>query len=261
MAYVKSHGVDIYYETYGEADKTVIFAHGMGGNAAIWHHQVPALVDQYKAIVFDHRYFARSRCGVDEFDVAKFPDDVMAIMDTESIDSAVFVCQSMGGWTGSQMAIDHAGRVDGLIMSHTPGIFVNKDVVLDRANVTAQVTQKPPRFGSFALADDFPEKKPVESLIYQQISAFNDIDNAAIARKIGEAAITTDTATLQSYDIPTLFVTANQDRIFPPSYLEALAKTLPGAGCVNLGDVGHSSYFESPAAFNQVMLRFLNALI
>jgi pimeloyl-ACP methyl ester carboxylesterase len=258
MAYVKSHGIDIYYETYGEAEKTVIFAHGMGGNAAIWHHQIPVLVDQYRVIAFDHRYFARSRCGIDEFDVGKFPADVMAIMDAEGIGSAVFVCQSMGGWTGSQMAVDHADRVDGLIMSHTPGIFVNKEIVLDRDSVTAQVTQKPKRFGSFALADDFPEKNPVGALIYQQISAFNHIDNAAVARKIGETAITADTAKLENYDIPTLFVTADQDRIFPSSYLEALAKTLPGASCVNLGNVGHSSYFESPAAFNQVMLRFLS---
>jgi pimeloyl-ACP methyl ester carboxylesterase len=260
MAYAKSHGIDIYYETYGDADKTVILAHGMGGNAAIWHHQVPALVDQYKVIVFDHRYFARSCCAVDEFDVGKFPDDVMAIMDTEAVESAVFICQSMGGWTGSQMAVDHADRTDGLIMSHTPGIFTNKSVALDRDNVTALVTQKPKRFGSFALANDFPEKNPVGALVYQQISAFNDIDNAVIARKIGEAALTADTAALQHYDIPTLFVTANQDQIFPSSYLEALAKTLPGADCVNLGDVGHSSYFEAPAAFNQAMLRFLSEL-
>ncbi len=93
MAVVNSHGVDIYYEMHGNpvAKRTIIFAHGMGGNAAIWFNQIVRFRDAYRLMTFDHRYFARSNCSVDDFDPKKFPDDVLAIMSQEKINSAIFV--------------------------------------------------------------------------------------------------------------------------------------------------------------------------
>jgi len=109
MSVVASSGIDIYYEIHGnpEAEKTLVFAHGMGGNAAIWFNQIVRFRDHYRIVTFDHRYFARSSCSVDDFDPTKFPADVLAIMAAENIGSAIFVCQSMGGWTGSQLAINY----------------------------------------------------------------------------------------------------------------------------------------------------------
>ncbi len=258
MALVTSFGIDIYYEVHGKADaeQTIIFAHGMGGNAAIWFNQIIRFKDNYRIVTFDHRYFARSRCAVNDFDPAKFPADVLAIMTKENIDSAVFVCQSMGGWTGSQLAIDCPEKVDALIMSHTPGIFYHADAVND----PKQVARKVGAIGgesSPALAHDYPKKNPTGALLYQMISAFNGIDNAVIPAKISEANLGVNTDTLKDYTVPTLFVTGELDILFPATFIQALAATLSGAECVNLGDVGHSSYFESPNAFNEVMADFL----
>ena len=50
---------------------------------------------------------------------------------------------------------------------------------------------------------------------------------------------------------------AYQDRIFSPELIRTTANAVPGAECLNLGDAGHSSYFEIPEAFNQVVEDFL----
>ena len=89
MSIVNSHGVDIYYESHGNAKNTIVLAHGMGGNAAIWFHQITEFYKDYRVIAFDHRYFARSSCPPEQFLPALFPDDVMAIMDQEEIESAI----------------------------------------------------------------------------------------------------------------------------------------------------------------------------
>ena len=257
MPYVTSHGVNIYYESHGESKRTIVLAHGMGGNAAIWFNQVAEFYRDYRVIVFDHRYFARSKCTADLFDPAKFPDDVISIMNQEDIESAVFICQSMGGWTGSQMAVHHSERVKGLIMSHTPGIFYHPEVTNNR-DISDLVTRIGGSFESPALAFDFFEKNPAGAVLYALISNFNGIDNEVILQKIGEAGIGVDTRTLSDYSIPTMFITGNLDVLFPATYIEQLSATLPGAKYVNLGDVGHSSYFESPAAFNAKVRQFLN---
>lgn len=259
MPYVTNSGVNLYYQVYGSGPQTVVLAHGMGGNSAIWFHQVAALAGSYQVVVFDHRYFARSDCDADSFLPAEFPGDVMAIMDALEVQSAVFVCQSMGGWTGSQMAVHHADRVDGLIMSHTPGVFVHSDVAPPEnlANLTRGIGGG---FHSPALADDFPDKDLPSAVLYQMVSEFNGIENKVIGQQIAAAGLSVDVSTLDSYDVPTLFITGDKDVLFPPSYIQALAAKVPGAACVNLGVVGHSSYFELPVAFNAEVEGFLSNL-
>lgn len=261
MSYVTSHGTDIYYEAHGEGKRTLLFAHGMGGNAAIWFNQLAHFSLHYRVIIYDCRHFARSRCSEAEYNPAWFPDDALAILDAESADSAVFICQSMGGWTGSQVAIHHPDRIDGLLMSHTPGVFVHDTAVNDSRAVADLVSrQAAGAFATPALAVDYPEKNPAGAALYNQISSFNGIDPAIVPRKIGEAGLAVNTDSLAGYKVPTLFITADKDVLFPAAYIKALADSLPGAGCVNLGDAGHSSYFEIPNAFNKALEAFLVTL-
>lgn len=258
MPRVTNNNVSIYYECYGNAEKTIVFAHGMGGNGAIWFNQIAALYDRYRIITFDHRYFARSACTEAQYDPKEFPNDTMAIMDAEGVQSATFVCQSMGGWTGSQMAVHHADRVDALVMSHTPGIFTHPEVSLD-VDVQRGITQTPAGdFRSPAIAADLLDRDPAKAVLYTQISAFNNIDNALIGRAIGKAKISVNIDDLAGYAVPTLFLSANHDTLFPHTYIEGLAGRLPGAQYTNLGDAGHSSYFEVPQRFNERLDAFLN---
>lgn len=259
MSYAASHDTNIYYEAHGTGDTTLLFAHGMGGNAAIWFNQLAHFGPRYRVVTFDHRYFARSRCTVDNFNPAWFPDDVIAIMDTEGIESAIFVCQSMGGWTGSQMAIQHADRVQALVMSHTPGVFAHKTAVNDRRAVADMVSRPAPStFSTPALAADYPQKNPAGAVLYNQVSSFNGIDPAVIPRKIGNMSVDIDS--LVGYQVPTLFITADKDVLFPPPYIKALAQAL-GAGYRNLGDAGHSSYFEVPDVFNEALQAFIDTAV
>ena len=255
MAYVNSNGTNIYYEVHGEGDEVIMLAHGMGGNRAIWFNQVAHYQDRYKVIAFDHRYFARSSCSEDDFKPELFMQDAISIMDAEGVASAIWICQSMGGWTGSQLAVHQPERATALVMSHTPGIFEHESAINDRSRIADIVA----RGNLPALAEDFPSKQPAMANLYLGISAFNGIDNSVIPKKITQAQLGVDIDSLDHYEVPTLFVTGDQDVLFSSNYIAALAAAL-GAQCVNLGDVGHSSYFELPAAFNQTVDAFIEGL-
>ncbi len=73
-----------------------------------------------------------------------------------------------------------------------------------------------------------------------------------------EASVTADR--LGDFDVPTLFVTGDLDVLMPPQAIEAAAAMVPGARVENLGDVGHSSYFEDAPRFNRVVGAFLAEL-
>ena len=73
-----------------------------------------------------------------------------------------------------------------------------------------------------------------------------------------ELAVDVDPEELRGYGVPTLFVTADHDVVILPAAIEAAHALTPGSEFINLGDSGHSSYFEIPEIFNSTVAEFLD---
>ena len=65
-------------------------------------------------------------------------------------------------------------------------------------------------------------------------------------------------APLEKLAVPTLVITGDEDRVYPPELAERMARRIPGAKLVVLEDCGHLSNLEQPERFNEVLLEFLN---
>jgi 3-oxoadipate enol-lactonase len=257
MAYVTSGSATIYYECYQNGERPwLVFAHGAGGNATIWWQQIPFFYEWYNIVTFDHRTFARSTCPPDDFHSKYFAGDLQAILDQEKIDRASLVCQSMGGRTGLQFALANPQRVDALVMSHTIGTIFT--VAIQQARLAANAARPAPQgpFSGSAFAADFPDKNAAAAYLYNGLSNFNvNFDRRKLQPFDPETRVTPEM--LQDFHVPTLFVTAQHDMTIPPDAVRMAADLVPNAELVNMGDAGHSSYFEMPQRFNQVVLEFL----
>jgi pimeloyl-ACP methyl ester carboxylesterase len=64
-------------------------------------------------------------------------------------------------------------------------------------------------------------------------------------------------APLEKLAVPTLVITGDEDRVYPPELAERIAQRIPGAKLVVLEDCGHLSSLEQPERFNEVLLEFL----
>ncbi len=256
MPQVTSHGTGIYYETHGRGP-TIVFAHGMGGNALSWWQQIPFFVEQgYQAIAFDHRGFYRSPCPPEEFHPGRFPDDLVAILDAARVERASLVCQSMGGWTGLPSAIRTPERVSALVLCGTPGGLDTEKTREARARLGSRM--RPGRAeGNLALAPDYPRHQPGMAFLYDRLSALNPGLEPAALVSFGEPAAQVRQAQLADYCVPTLVISGSEDQLFGPDVLHDVAERIPGAEIVDFPGVGHSSYFESAERFNSVVLDFL----
>ena len=85
MSYVNSNGTEIYYESTGTGP-AILFAHGAGGNAAIWFNQIGYFKSKHQCITFDHRSFARSPAPDSSLTIPNFRDDIFKIMDNLGIE-------------------------------------------------------------------------------------------------------------------------------------------------------------------------------
>jgi 3-oxoadipate enol-lactonase len=257
MTYVNRDAVKLYYQVIGHGE-AVTFAHGAGGNAASWYQQVPYFSKNYKTLTFDHRAFARSTCEPEEYNVAEFADDLLAILDHAGIEKTALVCQSMGGWTGINFSLKYPERVSCLIMSHTTGGISNDTIKDAMASIAATRAPASEPFGSWAIAADLPDKDPEKANLYNQIGNFNIIVNLEkILSGIGGVRETTTAEDLENFPIPTLFITSSMDVLIPSEAIYEAAGMIKGAGVHFFEGIGHSSYFECAEDFNKVAGDFI----
>ena len=251
MPTVKTAGAEIYYETTGSGP-AVLFAHGAGGNAASWWQQVPEFSRDHRVITFDHRGFGRSRCAPSDFSAVAFDTDAIAILDAESIDRAAVVCQSMGGWTGVRLAVNHSKRVRALVLGNTPGAIYS-DALRDQMRT---LVARPPTsdLTAMTLGAPFREADPAGAYLYSAITAFNVTPMPIAALMAREAFV--DSEHLRPFPVPVHVIASDLDVTFPPALLQATAAAI-GATISMVAGAGHSTYFEKPAEFNAIVRDFL----
>jgi len=64
---------------------------------------------------------------------------------------------------------------------------------------------------------------------------------------------------LRTLNVPTLWLTGDEDIVYPPFLSDILAKLMPDARAARVAQAGHSVYFERPGEFNRIVDEFLGA--
>jgi len=251
MPTLKTTNAEIYYEATGNGP-AILFAHGAGGNAASWWQQVPEFARDHRVITFDHRGFGRSRCAPERFSATMFDRDALAILDAERIDKAAVVCQSMGGWTGVRLAVNHPERVRALVLGNTPGAIYS-DALRDQMRT---LTARPPSpdLTAMTLGAPFKAEHPAGAYLYTAITAFNTTPMPIAALMSRDAFVPAER--LKPFPVPVHMIASDLDVTFPPALLGFTA-ALIGAKVSMVDGAGHSTYFEKPVEFNAIVRDFL----
>ena len=257
--------VDLYYTEAGEGE-TILFCHGAASNAATWFNQVGAFSKNYHCVAYDCRGFGRSVCTEEEFDGgSEFAADAIALLDHLDVESAFFVCQSMGGWTGVQAALDFPDRVKKLVLAGTIGGIALASGIESFRSYRKQNTG----IVASIAAGGFLEKNPAGAFLYAQIREFNQPPGGRGRARLPNGAIhgarfddVFDEAKLvpieraQTIEKPILIISGTYDLVWPPTVIKELAELLPTAEWFEV-DAGHSPHFEEPGVFNRALGEFL----
>ncbi|MDE0660443.1 MAG: alpha/beta hydrolase [Gammaproteobacteria bacterium] len=255
MPYATSEETSIYYDSYGDPDcPAIVFAHGAGGNAASWWQQVPEFSADHHVVVFDHRGFGRSFCPPEHQSAVHFEADVVAVMDAAQVDTAVIVCQSMGGWTGVRAAVYRTDRVRGVLLGNTPGA-VRNDITVANMRQMAERLAEAGGLINRAYAAEFAARNPAGAVLYRQISAFN----TQARPNIRDDSVYVEPTVVKASGVPFLVLSSDLDPLFPPAVLASVANDI-GAPLARVSGAGHSTYFEKPVEFNAVVREFLDSI-
>ena len=253
----------IAHEERGEG-LPVVLLHPFPFDRSYWSPQVNAFVDHCRCIAPDRRGFGESPPGPPDT-IDSHADDVAALLDRLSIESAVIGGISMGGYVALAMWRRHPKRVRGLMLFDTRAGAETEQGRLKRAEQIDFVQRR----GITALADDLApvllgattrERHPetidrVHSMISRAtVEGVVSAVNAMMDRPDSIAALAT-------INVPTLIVCGAEDVATPPDESRLMHDRIAGSTLEIIEGAGHLSSLERPAAVNHVMREFLARLI
>lgn len=257
----------IYYEVTG-AGPAIVFAHGLGGNHLSWWQQVPRFCQRYTCVTFAHRGFAPSDPIAGGPQPRDFADDLVALIAHLDLTDVRIVAQSMGGWSAVEFALRQQAALKGMVLAATSGTFDPRKGdstggdLLDAWNREAAAKQAAlaQRGVHVAAGARMAAEQPAQHFLYGAIDAMNAaLDKSTVRQRLGEMR-TRGLEDARRIVVPTLFVTGDEDIVFPSFTAKGLAAAMPQARAVQIADAGHSAYFERPGQFNRVVGDFLDGL-
>jgi 3-oxoadipate enol-lactonase len=254
-------GAEIHYEVFGKGP-AIVFAHGLGGNHLSWWQQVAHFSPTHTCVVFAHRGFPPSSPVSGKSAPDSYGDDLAALLDELKLDQVSLVAQSMGGWTCLDYALREPKRVRALVMASTSGAVDFRP--LGNAEVDEWTRLSPTKLANLqsrgihaAGGERMAREQPALAQLYGQISSLAPLEFRDEVRNRIREMRTRAPGLLAELPMPVLFVTGDEDWVFPPAAGPALARLAPKGSAVRVPAAGHSVYFERAAQFNDIIGRIL----
>ena len=230
----------------------LLFLHGIRGSRRHWARQVEFFSQHFRAAAWDARGYGDS----DDYDGAlrfdeHFTADVLRVADYFGARKMHLVGLSMGGRIARNFALRHPERLRSLVLAGTsPGFDALsgeevKRFVAERRNATPEGVRR--LLGSRAVAGAYEQLLESVQRVHQ-----------ASYEKTLEASVAQDRAApIEQIEVPTLVITGDEDKVYPPAMAKDIARRIPGAELFTMPGVGHLSNLEQPDEFNQAVLNFL----
>lgn len=257
MAYVDLNDVRLYYTEDGRTDApALVFTHSLGTSADLWARQIPALAPYFRIIRYDTRGHGLSSLPLGDYSFAALADDLTGLLDHLGIAKAHLCGTSMGGMTVMQAALKRPDLVDRLILCNTAARIGSVESWSARIALVAEQGLGPlaPSLISRWVAEDFLRTDPDHGQMLCDM-----LRRTADAGYMGNCAALRDgdlRAEMAAITAPALVISGTLDLAVSPEQANGLAASLTKSHHVRMA-VAHTSNWEQPETFNQILLRFL----
>jgi pimeloyl-ACP methyl ester carboxylesterase len=247
-------GVRLWFTDTGGNGEPIVLLHANTGTSEIWEPQIDAFSKAgYRVIAFDRRGWGRSQA-----DPATGPqpghasDDLHALADFLLLGRFHLLGVAGGGFIALDYAAWHPERLSSLIVGASTGAVGDKEIqdVISRIEIPG-IRSQPAHFREVGAS--YRGSNPEGTARWLAIEEHARQPNAP-AQPLRSPNTFAKLATIAAR---TLVITADADLLAPPALMKLWARHLKDAQWATVADAGHAVTWEQPAAFNDIVLRFL----
>ncbi|MBM4441798.1 MAG: alpha/beta fold hydrolase [Candidatus Rokubacteria bacterium] len=265
---VDSNGVPVYWELFGEGDRTVVFAPGWQiGHSRYWKMQLPYFARYCRVVTFDPPGCGKSGRPATGYDEDTLAAHMLAVLDATDTPRASLVCHSRAGWWGALIAARHPERVERLVF--VGSAFTDPLAPRDAFHQRIADPQGWEKFNKaywhahyadfvrFFIEHIFTEPHTTKA-IDDGIAWGLENTPAVLAATAEETGCRTSRAELlAALTAPVLIIHGTEDAIRPITLAETVHAAVPGSVLVPFDGSGHAPHAREPVRFNLAVRDFL----
>lgn len=253
------NGITLAYDDRG-AGLPLVFLHAFPLNRTMWTAQEQALSSRFRVVTVDLRGHGESDAPLWRYTLDQAADDVRGLLDHLSIQQAVFVGLSMGGYILFACYRKYAERVKGLVLADTRAQADTDEGKRARFEM-AQIAYKQ---GAGAIADIMipkllsPSTIRTKPTLVQRVRAM--IEGNPVSGIAGDLMAMAERADsipfLSQIACPTQIIGGELDQATPPSDAQLMADRIPGARLSIIPGAAHLANLEQPDQFSEIVRSF-----
>jgi pimeloyl-ACP methyl ester carboxylesterase/quercetin dioxygenase-like cupin family protein len=255
---------EIHVDVRG-AGPAVVLLHGLGLRGALWKRMLDGFSEAHRLVVLDLRGAGATReTAREELSLARWADDLGAVLDALEVERPVIVGHSLGASIALKYALERPDGVRSLVLIGAEA---------DLSNLAPRMTAAAERIratGMQAWVDEFWSKNPPfsdaslardASLLteYRELLLENDPEDY-VRQCLAIASAESLSGRLRDVRQPVLVLVGGSDDRTLPEHGRRLAHELPDARVVELPDVGHTIPLEAPGETARAIAEFLAEL-
>lgn len=248
----------VHYWVDGNTDETIIFTHGATMDHGMFQKQMEFFAKRYKVISWDVPLHGLSRPYKD-FSLQYAADDLIQILDAESITQAHLVGQSMGGYIIQIAALNHPDRVRSLTAVDSSPIQLSYYSKMDSwlLSITPFLLKLYPyNYLIKTIATQIALDKSVQSYAFDVLKTYTISEIATIMDQVYKGLLTYE----KDYRLPgpILIIYGDKDKSGKViEYCERWAK-LENRELKIIPNAAHNANQDNPAEFNRALEEFLS---
>ena len=260
MNFTEVNGTALRYDLDGNGLSTLVLIHEMGGTLESWDLVAPLLSGKRRILRYDTRGAGLSQKVRGMLTIDAMVDDLVALLDALGIAGKVALAGiAVGGAIALHVAVRFPQRIAAAVVS-SPAI----GVAPDRRPALLTRVEKMEREGLQAAIDTLDLGYPPELRSDAQLfAAFrarwlggDPISYGAIYRMLAGMDLQPELARITC---PVLVIAGTLDRTRPPTLVEPVARSIPGARYTVM-ETGHYAPIQTPELYARVIGEFLDAV-
>jgi len=269
--------LEVHLQQAGSGGLPLILLHGFGASVFSWHAVLEPLAVDRLVVGFDRPGFGLTERPMPPYPSGESPysptaqvELTLGLMDALGIDRAVLVGNSAGGTIAMLTALEHPGRVAGLVLVDAAAYagggapsWIRPLLALPQVRRVGPLFVRNIRDWGRDLIDTAwhdPAKITPETIAGYTLPLHAENWDRALW-ELTLASQELDLASrLGELKMPVLVITGDDDRIVPTADSIRLAGEIPGAELVVVPACGHVPQEECPNAFLEAVEAFLSRM-
>jgi len=248
---------ELLYFTEGGSGSPLLLVHGLMVTGEMFEPVIEHFATRHRVIVPDLRGHGRSRGLPPPYTAAQLASDLARLLDHLGIDSTAVLGYSQGGAIAQQLALDHPGRCDRLVLACTYAFNMATPREWLEGHLTPLLigVLGTRRFAKLVVSQGAQQlgRKRAEWLA----GLLADQDRALMVSAWRETMAFDSRRRLTEIGCPTLVVAGSNDQAVPIHHAQMLHDGIRGSRLVIIDGADHALIWTHPDEFMRVTDEFL----